>query len=260
MLVKQRTLPVVARIVDAGPIRSEGDALVAGGGQLILQRFSGLYVQQVDACLIRSALPNGISQQRPIAGDILDYDRCVRIPAQLGRVNQPLVLSCPAMARIDRRLLFAGQPLAEEEAVGARYRCAHGRDVLQSIQIVDYLFANVCLLQIAPRVGVLRVDECPRLGAFGVFEPAVAVGYLRPEVVVCNRNRLDRGRRRQSNPFASVNRLGKARQANSAPKQHSQSKSSPHAVPPEKRIRDSTLGNPVRIDSSERIETNSTLP
>ena len=208
MLVQQRSLLVIARVVEAGSVRREGHALIARGGQFVLQRLAGLYVQQVDFGLVRSALPYRIGHERPIAGDILDEYRGIRIPAQLGGIDQPLVLSRPAVAHVNRELLLAGQPFSEEVALGASQGRPRGRDVLQRVQIVHRLLADARLLQIALRIGVLRVDEGPRLGAFGVFQPAVAVGNLGPEVVVGNGNRLDGGRRRQGNPLASVNRLG----------------------------------------------------
>ena len=94
VLVEQRSLLAVARVVEAGSVRRKIDAHVTRRRQLILKRLAGLHIDNVDAGLVRSAHLHRIGQQCAIAGNILNVDRGVRIPAQRGWVDQALVLAC----------------------------------------------------------------------------------------------------------------------------------------------------------------------
>src|ERR1035438_9208131 len=178
MLKEQRALAVVARVVEAGSIGRKTYAEVARGGQFVLERLAGFDIENVDTGFIRSALLQLIDQQAAIPRHIRDADRGVRVPAQLGGVDQALVSGRPPMAHINRGLLLAGQALGEKVTVASLMGRACGRDIFQRVKIVHYLGADGGLLQIAAGVGVLSVDESAGLRAFGVFKPAKAVEDL----------------------------------------------------------------------------------
>ncbi len=84
--------------------------------------------------------------------------------------TRALVLARPAMPHVDGSLLLAGQSLGEKVTVAAFNRRAGHRDVFQGIQIVHYLRPEAGLLQVTAGVGVLGIDEGPRLGAFCILE------------------------------------------------------------------------------------------
>ena len=83
--------------------------------------------------------------------------------------------------------------------------------MLERIEIVDGLGADAVLFEIAGGVGFCCVDEGARLGALGVFKPAIVVGDFRAEVVVDDGIRIGNGRAGKRDAVAAVDGLGERR-------------------------------------------------
>ena len=96
-------------------------------------------------------------------------------------IEKAFVFSGPALAHIDRELLFAGQPLPEEVAFAALPGRAGGGDVFKIGQIVHHLRPDAGLLHVAARVDIFGIDKCAGLIAFGVLKPAIVVHNLGAE-------------------------------------------------------------------------------
>ena len=140
----------------------------------------------------------------------------------------------PAVAHVDGGLLLAGETLHEVVVSGTLNRNGPARGVLERVEVILDLVADVVLLQVARRVGVLFVDEGARFGALGVFEPAVVVRDFGAEVVVDDRIGFDRGRWGKGDAVAAVDGLG----ITVGSEQNNEEKTSdaPHRKPPANRI------------------------
>ena len=164
----------------------------------------------MNALLVGSSLLDAVSEQRSVAGDIFDGDGGVRVAAHSGGVDQAFIFAGPAMADVNGKLLFAREAPLEEITTGALPRRPAIRDILEWIKIFQDLRVNLRLLQIAGGVRILRFDEGPRLGALGIFKPAIIIGDLGSEVVIRNRGRLGGRGLRQGDAVTAVNGLGNA--------------------------------------------------
>ena len=81
-------------------------------------------------------------------------------------------------------------------------------ETFELVQVVQYLRMDARLLEIARSVGILGVDEGARLGALGVFKPAITVWDFGAKIIVGHGNGIDNRRGRQGDAFAAMNDLG----------------------------------------------------
>ena len=101
MLVEQRALLVVPRVVETRAVRRKCHAQITRCGQLIFQRFARGHIHHVQARIVRAAFLHGIEQQLAVARDIFNVHREVRVRAQLCRIHEPLIFPGPANAHIN---------------------------------------------------------------------------------------------------------------------------------------------------------------
>jgi hypothetical protein len=128
-----------ARVVETGVVRIQADAGVARRWQDVGIFLAGAHVQDVDGFLVGAAHAHAVDEQIPFVGDIDDADVGVLVGAQPGRVNEPLILGCPACAHIDRRLVFFGESLREEVFPAMQRRHGVAIDPLQGRQLAHNL-------------------------------------------------------------------------------------------------------------------------
>ena len=79
--VEQRARLVVARVIEACAIGSKADAVIAGAGQLIVERLAGFHIQEPDGGLVSAALAHAVGQQRSIARDVCQAQRSIGVAA-----------------------------------------------------------------------------------------------------------------------------------------------------------------------------------
>ena len=208
--------------------------------KFIFQRLLLREAEDADCGLVGTALADLVGEEHTVAGDIGETHGCVGVAAEGGGIDEALIFrsrrrtfrrgACPAVAHVDRSLLFASEALHEVVVAGTLNGDRPARGMLKRVEIVDGLVTDGVLLQIARGVGVLLVDEGAGFRAFGIFEPAIIISDFCAEVVVDYGIRFRQRGRGECDAVTAVDGLSQKL----GTKQNDEDKTSdaPHQEPP----------------------------